>query len=98
MTPEELRKLMKYLEERVQPSGGRAVNFAVPSRGELVEAGFGEQGVRQLLEAPWFSEMVEEVEETPEFCDPEDSPETVLRYARDVVVEYLRKRYELDEL
>jgi hypothetical protein len=89
---------MEYLEQRVQPAGERAVRFAVPSRDELIEAGFGEQGVGQLLDAPWLSEMVEEIEETPEFCDPDDPPETVLRYARDVVLEYLRKRYELDEL
>ena len=33
--------------------------------------------------------------ETPDFCEPEDSREQVERYARDVVVEYIRKRFEL---
>jgi hypothetical protein len=39
--------------------------------------------------------MVTDIVETPEMCDPEDPPEQVLAYARDVVSEYIRKRAEL---
>lgn len=97
MTPEQLRDLMWVLRERVQLSDeqSRGVRFHPPSAEELIHAGFPEHGVRQLLQAPWYPEMIEEVEETPEFCEPDDPPETVLEYARDVITEYLRKRYTL---
>jgi hypothetical protein len=36
--------------------------------------------------------MVTDVVETPEFAEPEDSPEQVLNYAKDVVREYIWKR------
>jgi hypothetical protein len=98
MTPEELRRMMEYLEGRVQPAEGRAVHFDVPTAEELRRAGFEEQAIDRILQAPWLAEMVEEVVETPEFCDPSDPPGRVLQYARDVVGEYLRKRYELDEI
>jgi hypothetical protein len=39
--------------------------------------------------------MVADIIETPEMCDPEDAPEQVLQYARDVVAEYIRKRASL---
>ncbi len=98
MTPDELRAMMTFLESRVVlvDPAGREVAFALPDEAELLAAGLEPEGVRRLLAQPWLSEMVEEVVETPEFCDPEDSPEQVLRYARDVVVEYLRKRFSLE--
>ena len=57
--------------------------------------GFTPDAVTQLLAAPWAAEMVTDVIETPKFCEPGDPPEMVLRYARDVVAEYVRKRFEL---
>ena len=36
--------------------------------------------------------MVADIIDTPEFAEPDESPEQVLQYARDVVVEYFRKR------
>jgi hypothetical protein len=48
-----------------------------------------------LLAAPWIPEMFAEVLETPELCEPGNSVEQVLRYARDVVGEYVRKRFPL---
>lgn len=95
MTPDELRAMTAFLESRVELAdpGGREVAFGVPDEAEMVAAGLPLEGVRRLLAQPWLGEMVEEVVETPEFCDAEDPPEQVLRYARDVVVEYLRKRF-----
>jgi hypothetical protein len=98
VTPEELREVMAYLERRVclADQGSRTIVFEMPDEGELLEAGLNPEGVRRLLAAPWLSDMVSEVLETPEFCEPGDSPEQVLRYARDVVGEYIRKRFPLE--
>lgn len=96
MTAEELRELIAYLEQRVrladpQPVG---IEFDEPSAAEMVTAGFAAEGVHRLRDAEWWPEMVEEVRETADFCEPEDSPEQVLRYARDVIAEYIRKRFQ----
>ena len=97
MTPDELRAIIADLESRVTLASDSppTVAFACPTEDEMVTAGLNPDGVRQLLTAPWWAEMVEEVVETPEFCEPGDPPEQVLRYARDVVVEYIRKRFTL---
>ena len=62
---------------------------------DLTEAGLNPEGVRRLLAAPWLPDMVSEILETPEFCEPEESSEQLLSYARDVVGEYIRKRFPL---
>ena len=97
MTADDLRKLIDFVEGRVCLSdpGERAIEFDPPGERELLEAGLHPEGVRQFLDAPWLGEMAADVRETPEFSDPGDSPEQVLRYARDVVVEYFRKRFRL---
>ena len=100
MTADELRAIMEFLMEKVrlkdaQTGGEVAVAFDVPSAGELAAAGLNSEGCRQILDAPWWDEMVEDIVETPEMCEPEDPPEQVLRYARDVVSEYIRKRAEI---
>ena len=89
--------MIAYLEGRVRlaEAGSRTVAFEMPGEDEMIEAGLDPEGVRRLLAAPWLSEMASEVLETPEFCEPDDSPEQVLRYARDVVGEYVRKRFPL---
>ncbi len=95
MTPDELRRLMSFLEQRVrlcEPSE-RQLAFDQPTEAELLAAGFEAEGVAQLINAPWWGEMAEEVVETGDFCEPDDAPEQVLRYARDVVIEYIRKRF-----
>jgi hypothetical protein len=97
MTADDLRELIAHVESRVtlQAPGERAIAFDPPGETSLIEAGLHPDGVRQLLQAPWLAEMVKDVRETPDFCDPGDPPEQVLRYARDVVVEYFLKRFEL---
>jgi hypothetical protein len=95
MTPEKLRRMMSYLEERVELGDGPTIRFELPGEDEMIASGNDAEGVRRLLAAPWLAEMVEEVRETPEFCEPGDPPEQVLRYARDVIQEYIRKRFEL---
>jgi hypothetical protein len=97
VTPEDLRDVIAYLERQVRPTDGdsRSIVFEIPSEGELLEAGLNPEGVRRLLAAPWLSDMISEILETPEFCEPEESSEQLLRYARDVVGEYVRKRFPL---
>jgi hypothetical protein len=97
LTPEDLRRLIAHLQGHVQLAAGasRRVTFAMPGELELLEAGMNPEGVRRLLAAPWVPEMVAEVLETPEYCEPEESSEQVLGYARDVVAEYIRKRFVL---
>jgi hypothetical protein len=100
MTPEELRAIMDYLRHRVHLSSEPGaenvlIGFEAPSADEMAKAGLNPEGARQILDSPWWEEMVESIVETPEMCDPSDPPEQVLEFARDVVSEYIRKRAKL---
>lgn len=100
MTPDELRAIMNWLQQRVYLKDVAAgcevaVGFDAPTADELDAAGLNREGCRQILGAPWWDEMVADVVETPDMCEPDDTPEQVLQYARDVVVEYIRKRASL---
>lgn len=97
MTADDLRRLIAFLEARVEPvpESAPAVKFEPPDRAAMLAAGLHPDAVEKLLDASWLPEMVDDVLETPEFCAPDDSPERVLRYARDVVGEYIRKRFDL---
>lgn len=98
MTPEELRAIMTYLMQKVRLENGGddvVIGFDAPTAAEMTEAGLHPAGSQQILDAAWWDEMVTDVIETPEMCDPEDSPDQVLEYARDVVSEYIRKRAQL---
>jgi hypothetical protein len=100
MTPDELRAIMEFLRERVQlegrgSDGAVVVEFDAPTADEMAGQGLNADGSRRILSMPWWDEMVTDIVETPEMCDPEDLPEQVLAYAKDVVSEYIRKRAEL---
>ena len=100
MTPDELRAIMDFLRRQVQlmdpgADGEVTIGFDVPTAAEMVQSGLQAEGSQQILDAPWWDEMVTDIVETPEMCDPEDPPEQVLEYARDVVSEYIRKRAKL---
>ena len=100
MTPDELREIMEYLRQRVRVKGENAdgevaIEFAAPTAEGMAEAGLDSEGSQRILAAPWWGEMVEDIIDTPEMCESDDSPEQVLEYARDVVSEYIRKRAEL---
>jgi hypothetical protein len=97
---DELRAIMDFLRQRVYLKGQGAeaevtIGFDPPSAEEMGAAGLNLEGSRRILDAPWWDEMTVDIVETPEMCDPGDSPEQVLEYARDVVAEYIRKRVEL---
>jgi hypothetical protein len=95
MTPEDLRRLMSYLEERVQLTPDSKVQFEIPGESQMLADDIHPEAIAQLLAAPWLEEMVVDVLETPDFCEPDDTPERILRLARDVVQEYIRKRFAL---
>jgi len=100
MTPDELRAIMGWLRERVHlkapgADGEVVIGFEAPTADELDAAELNREACRQILGAPWWDEMVADVVETPEMCEPEDAPEQVLQFARDVVSEYIRKRASL---
>ena len=100
MTPDELRAIMDFLVQRVRLADTdteeeTAIHFDAPTADEMAHAGLNSQGAEQILAAPWWDEMVEDVVETPEMCEPDDTPDQVLQYARDVVSEYIRKRASL---
>jgi len=102
MTPDDLRAIMVYLRERVclDASGPEApvmISFRSPTEAEMIEADLDPAGVKRMLQAPWWDEMVTDIIETPDMCDREDSPSEILAFARDVVTEYIRKRFPLGE-
>jgi len=68
---------------------------AFPTVENVANLQLNADGSLRILSAPWWDEMVTDIVETPEMCDPEDPPEQVLAYAKDVVSEYIRKRAEL---
>ncbi|MFC2172243.1 hypothetical protein ACFLU6_06375 [Acidobacteriota bacterium] len=101
MTPDELRAIMDYLRDRVklgpQEAGGPVeIVFQAPTEKDMIDAGLNAGGANRVLHVPWWEEMVTDIVETPEMCDPSDPAEQVLEYARDVVSEYIRKRFPLD--
>ena len=95
-TPDQLRDIVRYLQDRVGVHGDREVVFEVPAASGMAAAGLDEATARRLLAAPWWPEMITDVLETPEFADPNASQEIILGYARDVIQEYIWKRFPLE--
>ena len=102
MTPNELKAIMNYLRERVTFSSKESKNpveisFQAPTEDEMIEAGLNTEGVRRILSVTWWEDMVADIIETPDMCDPSESPQQILIYAKDVVSEYIRKWFPLNE-
>ena len=96
-TPDQLREIVRYLQDRVHLAGEgkREIAMALPKIEEMVADGLDEVTVRRLTESPWWSEMIDDVVETPDFAEPGEPADVVLGYARDVVSEYIRKRFPI---
>ena len=97
MTPEELRAIINFLRDRVHlgdqnADGSIGITFDAPTAKQMIDAGLNAEGVKQVNDAAWWNEMVDDIIETPDFCETDDSPQQVLEYARDVVSDYIRKR------
>ena len=100
MIPDELRAIIAYLRERVHLGSkeGKSeidIAFHAPTEDEMIGAGLNAEGVKRVLCVPWWEEMVSDIIETPDYCDPGDPPQQILDYARDVVSDYIRKRISL---
>ncbi|MCI5162055.1 MAG: hypothetical protein D3917_08535 [Candidatus Electrothrix sp. AX5] len=100
MSPDELRAIMAFLRERVRLGSKEserpvALAYLPPTAEEMVCAGLHAEGVEQVLSAPWWTEMITDIIETPDFSEPDESPKQVLEYAKDVVSDYIRKRVSL---
>ena len=95
--PDDIRRVRQLLIDRVSVESGDGktcvVRFPVPQHDDLVGAGVPAAVADRIIGAEWFDEMVEAVIETPEFCDPGDPPEVVLRFAREAIQEYISKRF-----
>lgn len=102
MLAEQLRAIMDYLRSKVSlepPKTDCPINttFQAPTDQGMVAAGLNAGGVKRLLGVPWWAEMVEDIVETPEMCGLEVGPGQVLEFAQDVVSEYIRKQFPLNE-
>lgn len=92
---------MAFLRERVRLGSKEnerpvAIAFLPPTAEDMLGAGLHAEGVEQVLSASWWEEMVTDIIETPDFCEPDESPQQVLAYAKDVVSDYIRKRASLN--
>lgn len=83
-----------HLKDRTA-DGRVLIGFGAPTADEMAGAGLNPEGAGKILGAAWWDEMVADVVETPDICDPADPPDRVLQYASDVVSEYIRKRVQL---
>ncbi len=95
MTKDEIKRLSKWLQSKVSiDQGARGLNIAFdePSAEDFGEQGFDQEVIAITLESNWWAEMVTDIVETPEYIEPGEPPEKVLEYARDVALEYIRKR------
>jgi len=95
METDEIKRMYEWIQGRVtlaDATDGIAITFEEPSSEEFSSAGFGPEAVELTLHSDWWSEMVTDIVETPDFAEPGESPEQILQYARDVVKEYVAKR------
>jgi hypothetical protein len=95
MDKDEIKRMYEWIQSRVtlaDASDGFAITFDAPGPEDFAAAGFASEVVELTLQSDWWSEMATDIVETPDFVEPGESPEQVLGYAQDVVVEYVRKR------
>jgi hypothetical protein len=90
----EIKKLYEWIQSRVALGDGDTVTitFDEPTAEDFAARGFDEEAVALTLGSAWWAEMATDIVETPEYAEPGESAEQILGYARDVVVEYVRKR------
>lgn len=95
MEKEDIKKMYEWIQSRVRLAPGSdepVIAFDPPTTEDFRENGFDDEMVALTLRSRWWPEMVVDIIDTPEYAEPDESAEQVLQYARDVVVEYVRKR------
>jgi hypothetical protein len=97
-TPDQLRDIVQYLQNRVKlvTEDEKAITFIPPTAEEMTRDRLDGATVTRLISAPWWSEMVDDIIETPDYAEPDATPMVVLGYARDLIQEYIGKRFPLD--
>ncbi len=86
MTPDELRAIMANLRERVllgpkETESPVVITFIAPTEEEMIGSGLNAEGVKRMLNVPWWEEMVADIIETPDFCPVVGQPVSVARTA-----------------
>ena len=95
MEADEIKRMYEWIQKRVNlamDGDGIVITFDEPGSGDFTEEGFGSEAVELTLHSDWWAEMATDIVETPDYAEPNESPEQVLAYARDVVKEYIGKR------
>lgn len=95
MEADEIKRMYEWIQGRValaDATDGIAITFDEPNADDFADKGFESEAVDLTLTSEWWAEMVTDIIETPDFAEPNESPEQVLQYARDVVKEYVAKR------
>jgi hypothetical protein len=91
----DIKRMYEWIQGRVRLVSGLeepVIAFDAPSAEDCRSHGFDDAMVAMTLQSRWWPEMVVDIIDTPEFAEPDETPEQVLQYARDVVAEYFRKR------
>jgi hypothetical protein len=95
MKPEEIKRMNEWLQSLINlddQAEGVVITFKEPAPEDFAAQGFDEEVVKLTLGSDWWPEMVTDIVETPEFAEPDDTPEQILGYARDLIFEYVGKR------
>lgn len=97
MTKADIQSIIIFLQERVLldkegPDNRVSIKFIIPTQEEMKISHLNEDLAQQILSSDWCNDMTNDIIETPEFCDPDDSPQQILKYAKDVAAEYIMKR------
>jgi len=95
MDSEQIQKMNQWLQSRItmkQADDTIKIEFDEPGAEDFYAQGFDEETVQRTLKSSWWGEMATDIVETPDFAEPNDSAEQILKYARDLVVEYVGKR------
>ena len=97
MTKDDIINMIKFLKDKVnvrrdEPDNKVIVSFKSPTQEEMLNAGINPEAISASLQSSWWEEMITDIIETPDFCDPEAGEDEILEYARDTVYEYVGKR------
>jgi hypothetical protein len=95
MEDNEIRRMYEWIQARValgEDPDKVMILFDEPTARDFEDQGFGAEAISLTLESRWWAEMAADIVDTPEYVEPGESPEQILTYARDVFVEYVRKR------
>ena len=95
MDEQEIKNIVSWLKKRITLDNKDSeikIRFDEPANEDFKAANFSGEIIKLTLDASWWQEMVDDIIETPDFVEPDASPEQVLGYARDLVTEYIGKR------